>query len=540
MWNETQDTADEPGSGAEPVAGEPGSTHEPDSAAEPAARRRAPLIAAALSFKARLTRSAAADPDSAAEPAARRRAPLIAAALSFLWPGLGQLFLGRRAWAAIYTLPAAILTVWIVVQLTNGLWWVGLSMLDESYALTIAVIVVLAGALRAMSTAHAFFSAHRTRRLRFHPVEAGLVAALLVTIVGMHAYVAADAWLVHQADLDIAANNRILVAGASPSPSASASVSPTATPTPAPIDPLAFYPAPTVARSSEPAPAQTKNPDRITFLLVGTDSMPGRGFANAITDTMMVVSMDTKTGKVTMISVPRDTSAFDLYYGGWAESGLKLNELVNNLINGYYKSPDPPMITLKKEISFLVGLPIDYYASIDLGGFASMINAVGGIDIYNEQAVVDAETGISVGVGPLHLNGTLAIAYVRSREGAGGSDYKRAARQQALLVALEKKVASPSVLPNLGNLISLAGKVIATDFPLENARDYVSAAQHVTSISNCVLGPPYSYHPDTSTTGGTWTSRLDMALVANLSVGLFGSESSYYGLPGVVPAGCQS
>jgi hypothetical protein len=55
-----------------------------------------------------------------------------------------------------------------------------------------------------------------------------------------------------------------------------------------------------------------------------------------------------------------------------------------------------------------------------------------------------------------------------------------------------------------------------------------------------VLGPPYSYHPDTSTTGGTWTSRLDMALLADLSVGLFGSESSYYGLPGVVPAACQA
>jgi hypothetical protein len=68
----------------------------------------------------------------------------------------------------------------------------------------------------------------------------------------------------------------------------------------------------------------------------------------------------------------------------------------------------------------------------------------------------------------------------------------------------------------------------------------VSAAQHVGAISSCVLGPPYSYHPDTSTTGGTWTSRLDMALVANLSVGLFGSESAYYGLPGVVPAACQS
>ena len=169
-----------------------------------------------------------------------------------------------------------------------------------------------------------------------------------------------------------------------------------------------------------------------------------------------------------------------------------------------------------------------------------MIDAIGGVDVYNEQAVIDQSTGISVGVGTLHLNGSLAILYVRSREGAGGSDYKRAARQQAVLAALEKKVASPAVLPKLSNLISLAGKVIATDFPLANARDYVPFAQNVTSISSCVLGPPYSYHPDTSTTGGTWTTRLDMGLVANFSVEVFGSESAYYGLPGVVPAPCAS
>jgi len=503
MGNETRDTAEEAGFGAEPVAGEPGSAHEPDSTAEPAVRRRSPLIAAALSF---------------------------------LWPGLGQLFLGRRAWAAIFALPALVLTVWVVVQLTHGLWWVGASMLDESYALTVAVLVVLAGALRVASTAHAFLSAPRARRFRFRPLAAGVVAALLVAIVGMHTYVAADAWLVHQADLDIAANNNIFAAGTSSSPSPS----PTATPIPTPLDLSAFHPAATVERSADPTPARTKNPNRITFLVVGLDNMPGRAFQNAITDTMMVVSMDTGTGKVTMISVPRDTSAFDLYYGGWAESGLKLNELVNKLINGYYKSPDPPMITLKKEVSFLVGLPIDYYAALDLGGLASMINAIGGVDIYNERAIDDPSTGIEMGVGRVHLNGSLAMLYVRSREGAGGSDYQRAARQQALLVALERKVASPSILPNVGNLISLAGKVVATDFPLATARDYVSAAQHVTSISNCVLGPPYSYHPDTSTTGGTWTSRLDMALVANLSVALFGSESSYYGLPGVVPAACQA
>ena len=188
--------------------------------------------------------------------------------------------------------------------------------------------------------------------------------------------------------------------------------------------------------------------------------------------------------------------------------------------------------------AFLVGIPVDYYAALDMDGFARMVDAVGGVDIYNQRAINDPATGIVMAPGPAHLDGQTAMLWVRSREGAGGSDYQRAGRQQAILLALEHKIVSPSGLSRLGTLLSLAGKTIATDFPLKTARNYVSAAQHVSSIEGCVLGPPYSYHPDTSSTGGTWTSRLDMARVANLSVEMFGPDSSYYGQAGVVPAAC--
>jgi hypothetical protein len=108
------------------------------------------------------------------------------------------------------------------------------------------------------------------------------------------------------------------------------------------------------------------------------------------------------------------------------------------------------------------------------------------------------------------------------------------------MVALEKKLASPAMLPMLGSLLALAGQSIATNFPLNTARDYVDAAEHISSISQCVLGPPYNYHPDSSLTDGTWTSRLLLDQVADLSVQLFGTDSRYYGQPGVVPASCQA
>ena len=100
------------------------------------------------------------------------------------------------------------------------------------------------------------------------------------------------------------------------------------------------------------------------------------------------------------------------------------------------------MLTLEKEIGYLVGVPVDYYAAIDLAGFAKMIDAIGGVDVYNPRAIHDPTTATYVPAGPVHLDGTDAMKYVRSREN-GGSDYLRASRQQAVLVAAERKVASP-------------------------------------------------------------------------------------------------
>ena len=75
---------------------------------------------------------------------------------------------------------------------------------------------------------------------------------------------------------------------------------------------------------------------------------------------------------------------------------------------------------------------------------------------------------------------------------------------------------------------------------MKYARNFVTAFRRVGKPTQCVLGPPYSYHPDTASTGGTWTSRLDIDRVAGLSVYLFGRESLYANRPGVVPAPCAS
>ena len=418
------------------------------------------------------------------------------------------------------------------VQLRQGLLEFATGLWDPSYFLIVVAVVCGFGLWRIFAVGHAFVTASRTRRAR--RAEVAFAAALVVAIVSMHGLVVAGAWAWYDTSVSIQNNDVFAEASPTPTTGPTATATPTPTPAPTPVNLAAFKPYATSGPTMNPATVRVPNINRITFLIVGFDFMTGR--THSLTDTMMLVSIDTKTEKAAIVSVPRDTSNFDLYYGGWVGQTFKLNSLLNAALSPRFHSPDPPMLTLEKEIGYLVGVPVDYYAAIDLAGFAKMIDAIGGVDVYNPRAIHDPTTATYVPAGPVHLDGTDAMKYVRSREN-GGSDYLRASRQQAVLVAAERKVASPAVLPHLAALLSLAGKNISTDFPLSTARKYVSAATRA-SIELCVLGPPYSYHPDTAVTGGTWTSRLNMARVANLSVEMFGQDSRYYGQPGVVPAPC--
>jgi LCP family protein required for cell wall assembly len=472
----------------------------------------------------------------------RVESPVAASLLSCLLPGLGQLVMGRGRRGLLYLVPSLLGLGWILLQLEGGLAQFGLSLFDDTFVITLTAIVALLGIWRIAAVGDAFLVA--PGRKRWPKVETALMAALVLSIAAVHLAVIAGAWTVYETGAAINDNNMLAnsaLDGGSPAPTAAArTLSPTPTPTPtgtpAPLDTSAFAPYASVGPSLTPTASYPTNPDRITFLLIGVDFMTGRG--HALTDTMILATLDVHTNKATLISVPRDTSNFDLYYGGWVSPQFKLNQLMTAASSPSFGSPDSGVETLVKEIAFLVGMPIDYYAAVDLEGFVNMVQTLGGVDVNVTTAVNDPSTGTFVPVGLIHMDGHLALKYARSRESS--SDYARSGRQQDLLVALARKVASASAVPQLPALLSLAATTLSTDFPLKYARNFVSAFRRVGTPTECVLGPPYSYHPDSSTTGGSWTSRLDINRVANLSVYLFGSESLYVNRPGVVPAPCGS
>jgi LCP family protein required for cell wall assembly len=408
--------------------------------------------------------------------------------------------------------PAFVVLLIVLFEARQGLMVLVARFIDPSFALWALILVLLLGVWRAVAVTHAFASGDRGRQNRRR--ERVALIALLAAVVGMHGIGAVYAWSAYNMDSQIFSP---VTEGVQPGETDAAG------------SPL---PNSTIEPAITPPPGDT----RVSILLTGVDSYVGR--SERLNDTMMVVTIDTKTDKVAMVSVPRDTAGFPYYWGGNAPATMKLNSLVTYVTNGYVHSPDEPMTTLVKEVGYLIGIPVNYYATLDLASFMTLIDKVGGVDINNPSIINDtvydwldgSTPGFYLSAGPHHLNGRLALAYVRSRHGDNNNDWARESRQQEVLIALEHRIASPGNAFSLPGIMQLAGSMIRTNYPASQVADMVALVAGVPSgnISQVVLGPPFSL-ANAAPSSGTWTSCLELDKVAAKSIELFGKDSRYYG-----------
>jgi polyisoprenyl-teichoic acid--peptidoglycan teichoic acid transferase len=446
-----------------------------------------------------------------------KRSAAVAALLSFVYPGLGHAYLGLRRQALVFAVPALIVTVALVlVALTQDVDSTLAYLITPSGAMTTLILIVLTGGWRLVAMTDAVLAVRRKAGLG--PLSLVAAALVLVAVVVPHVAGAVFAYGVYDA------SSRIFVdAGPddqAPPPGSAVAVAPSG------------LPSATDDYQATPLATPESDQDRINILLTGVDSAESR--STSLTDTMLVVSVNPEDNSVVMLSLPRDISNFPLYDGRTFTG--KINSLMTWARNHPKDFPDGPFPTLMKEIGYLIGVPIHYYAAVDLQGFRRMIDTVGGVSVNNPKAIndprydwLDGTHGFTLPAGKVRLDGRTALAYARSRQGTGDSDFTRAARQQQLLVAMRNKLTKPEMLTKLPDILAVAGDTVRTNLPTRRLDEFIQLARAVDTdqIDKYVLGPPYSYHPPNSQTGGYYTLKLKMDKVKALSRKLFGDASRY-------------
>src|SRR5262245_4738701 len=229
----------------------------------------------------------------------------------------------------------------------------------------------------------------------------------------------------------------------------------------------------------------------VTLLLLGSDRGPGNWGER--TDTMIVVALQRGTGRAAAFGVPRNLVEVPLGSAA-TRPRTRFHEPLNALYSFGRTRPelfpggrDPGATALKQTISRLLGIRVDYYALVDLVGFADMVDALGGVDVNVKERLVDSVTRPAWGepkptidVFPgrtYHFFGLEALAYVRSRKAS--SDYARMARQRCFLSALAHQVDAVSVLRHFDALAETVERSVRTDIPLNRVPDLLRLAKSV-------------------------------------------------------------
>lgn len=197
-----------------------------------------------------------------------------------------------------------------------------------------------------------------------------------------------------------------------------------------------------------------------SVLLIGSDAS---GF---LADTIIYVLLPSDGSAPMMVSLPRD-----LYLTNRCNNGYgRINSALGGC-RGVASGPELISLTVQD----FTGIKVDHYAKVNFGGFASVVDQLGGATVcVGDRPVRDDKSGLNLGAGCQQADGQAALAWVRSRnpeyqneDGTwvkpGGSDFDRQRKQQDILFQLADKMSSSSSVGSLSSIISGLASVVVTD-----------------------------------------------------------------------------
>lgn len=233
------------------------------------------------------------------------------------------------------------------------------------------------------------------------------------------------------------------------------------------------------------------NKARLNVLILGGDA--GADRVGTRTDTVIVASVNTRTGDTVLYSLPRQTLRMPFPAGSelariWPRGFYQAGEEDGaSMLNAIYEavprlapqaipvSRDPGAKVLQLSVGEALGLDIDYYAMVNLDGFVELVNALGGITVNINKPVPVGGKNASGGTAEVppdrwlapgpnqHLNGYDALWFARGRYQT--TDYERMARQRCVIQAVSHRANPANVLANYEALTRAGKNIVATDVP---------------------------------------------------------------------------
>lgn len=232
----------------------------------------------------------------------------------------------------------------------------------------------------------------------------------------------------------------------------------------------------------------TKEP--FTILLTGENE--------GLADTIMLISVNPVSMKVTMSSIARDSYVPISCYGN-----------AYSKINGAHASSESCMVDTVEQ---LTGVKIDYTIEFNFASVIQVVDAVGGVDVdistgFDAQCWdVASDSLVVYHLDPgdnVHLNGTLALGFARERMAFADGDFARQRHQQEVIDQVLGKIMATKDPNTLLKVMDAAGDNIETNFTRDQLVNFISYAMQkanrfygdkASDVFNVVHSRVYGYN----------------------------------------------
>ena len=208
-----------------------------------------------------------------------------------------------------------------------------------------------------------------------------------------------------------------------------------------------------------------------SVLLLGIDNGAyGRDTEVGRSDTMLLVTVNPKLKKTTMISIPRDSYTEIIGYGTFD----KIN-------HAYAFGKEQFSIN---SVQNMLNVPIDYYVTVDMHGLMGLVDAVGGLEITPALTFTYEDESFTEGV-TRHVDGEAALRYARMRYDDPEGDTGRQKRQQYVIQKLVEKLLTLGSVTKYEEILKTLENSVKTNFTVEKlfqiAQTHKEALQHFES-----------------------------------------------------------